>query len=128
MSRWHDATAAGLARWGNLPLEDRVADRLADILVAASDILFMLEIEGRAPHAVEQAVRGIDAIVRELLRRLPTPGHTPSRPDDVTRALDEFEETLSSKDRAALRVDELARIFYLEIKRLERLMAFPIRR
>ena len=57
-----------------LPLSERVLDRLADILFMSDEILDMLRVSERIPDdttvAVEKSVRGVYDEVKELMKRL----------------------------------------------------------
>ncbi len=57
-----------------LPLSERVLDRLADILFATDEILDMIGTHGYVPDDttvhVEQSVRGVYDQVNDLMKRL----------------------------------------------------------
>ena len=85
MSRWHDHSPAGLAAWGNLSPEERIADRLVDILTAAIDIEEMWRVEGGGPTALADydlraAMSIIRTITKALLKPLPPPPPDPVAP------------------------------------------------
>ncbi|HET7436433.1 MAG TPA: hypothetical protein VFN10_17110 [Thermoanaerobaculia bacterium] len=57
-----------------LPLSERVLDKLADILFATDEILDMIRIEGQVPDytavTVEASVRDVYDQVNELMKKL----------------------------------------------------------
>ena len=57
-----------------LPLSERVLDKLADILYATDEILDMIRIEGKVPDytavTVEASVRGVYDQINELMKKL----------------------------------------------------------
>jgi len=58
----------------HLPLQERVLDKLADILFASDEIIDMLSDDRRAPdrdlHTVETSVRSVYHQINELMKRL----------------------------------------------------------
>lgn len=131
MSRWHDASTDGIARWANLPPEERVADRVADILTAADDIRGMLhEIRGDPLLAlqVESAAEAIDETARSIMLVLPGPGASPERDSVVQSVLDDVAAWLQSspqvRDLRALQafLAPYAALLYYEVRRLEYLL------
>ncbi|HWW61856.1 MAG TPA: hypothetical protein VN181_10850, partial [Thermoanaerobaculia bacterium] len=81
MSRWHDRSIAGAARWGNLSLEERLSDRLADIMIATEEIRDMLAgASSPANHEdINCAVARIYEEASAVMLRLPEPGRLPPR-------------------------------------------------
>lgn len=58
----------------HLPLQERVLDKLADILFASDEIIDLLSDDRRAPdeelHTVETSVRSVYHQINELMKRL----------------------------------------------------------
>src|SRR5215212_6381477 len=69
----------GLARWANLPPEARIADRLADILVAVHDVRTILEdvpqLRDTLFHRIyiEGVLGCVEELTRKLIERMPSP-------------------------------------------------------
>jgi hypothetical protein len=62
--------------WSHLPIQERVADKLGDILYASDEILDMIRC-GRADHApndtlvaIEKLVSGVYTQVNELMKKV----------------------------------------------------------
>ena len=96
MSRWHDRSPDGLVRWANLRLPERVADRMADILLAAHETHEMIELEGPANlERVSRVMNQIYAQVNSLLARLPPPRNIPARDPELAAVLERIARALS---------------------------------
>jgi hypothetical protein len=139
VSRWHDHSPAGLAAWANLSPEERIADRLVDILTAAIDIEEIWLVEGRSPQALADfdlraAMTIICTITRALLKPLPSPPpFFLNRDPELAVVLDLFASRLSEVEmlgpserdtaRNAIEADAAPWVlaFLYEIQRLDRL-------
>ena len=76
MARADEGVDSAVARWGNLTLEERVADRLAAILFATAEIADMIAL-GDSPaglEAVRTTVEEIGRSLRILVAQLPASG------------------------------------------------------
>lgn len=100
MSRWHDRSPGGLARWGNLSPEDRFADRVADLLLAVEDLRDILD---ERPSLAVGPLAGLDiaAMLGDVQRvavafseRLPAPALPPSRDPELAHVLCETDHRL----------------------------------
>ncbi|MDP9191110.1 MAG: hypothetical protein M3P06_05350 [Acidobacteriota bacterium] len=67
--RGDDGVLDAVARWANLPLEDRIAERLAAILFAADEIRDMVALAGRPSDAAafQSAAEQVHDLVQPLL-------------------------------------------------------------
>jgi hypothetical protein len=131
MSRWHDISAHGIATWANLPIEERLADRLADLMLAADEIADMLQ------HGQNAAVPPIHAQIARIYEEasavmvlLPQPGLGPSRDPEVADVLDRISAVLAEagavQDEAYARAEAICAPYglalYFEIIRLDALL------
>ena len=73
--RWRDKSASGLAAWGNLTLNERVLDLLADITFASDEIRDMVATEHGFPpyEGFEEALERITAEARGIMEHLGPP-------------------------------------------------------
>jgi hypothetical protein len=137
MSRWHDRSLDGIARWANLSPEERVADRVADILTAAEDIRTMiggLRSDRLLALEIESAIEAIDETASSVMVLLPQPGAGPQRDPAVQSVLEDIDVWLQAESakpeseerdiRFALQAfaAPYAPLLYFEIRRLEYLL------
>lgn len=135
MSRCHDRSDDGVARWANLSTEERIADLLGDIAVAVAALRDVAVFE-TPPAALENvdlhaALTVFEIITRELLCGLPRPEKLPPRDPELQDVLTAIENRLlvmqrvNGLDRDALQADAerlaepYALAFYFEIRRLD---------
>ena|SRR5215212_10522570 len=129
----------GLARWANLPPEARIADRLADILVAVHDVRTILEdvpqLRDTLFHRIyiEGVLGCVEELTRKLIERMPSPVAEIERDPELAAILDAVADRLRSRDRlqgiardVALAALEMfaapyALVFYDEIRRLDQI-------
>lgn len=141
MSRWHDRSPSGRATWRALLPEERVADRLADILAAAADLRDIVT-ESPSPllpgHDLRAAVTIMETLTRALMERLPPPQCSSFyRDEETAEILDEVDRRLEAIDRLP-RTDRDAEhdaverfaapwvlVFFYEIRYLERFAGLP---
>ena len=137
MSRWHDSSAGGIALWANLPLEERIADRLSDILLAAIDVTELLVHASERETEFREIGKVITSIydqVSDIMRSLPPPGDIPPRDVELTTVLCGIETALQGisalrgpeYDVMLWHVENLAApdvlSLYYEIRRLDNLL------
>jgi hypothetical protein len=70
--KWRDTSPRGLAAWGNLPLNQRVLDLLADIMFATDEIREMVALEHGFPpfEGFDDALDRIYVDAESLMGRL----------------------------------------------------------
>jgi hypothetical protein len=145
MSRWHDKSLEGLARWGNLPVEAKIADRLADLMFAADEILGLLGMTRAAVPAhlaaeIEARIARIYDDASALMVQLPPAHSTPRRDAEVAEVLDAIAIALerveplrgTERDVALGWVEAMAApyalIFYYEVCRLDEVLGVSFSR
>jgi len=136
MSRWHDRSPAGVATWANLSLEERLADRLSDMLLAAQEIQELLaSAPDRSDLAdLSEVMQRTHGDASAILRRLPAPRDIPERNpeladvlDRINRALEEISGVRGQEHDVMLgwveqlAASEVLSLFY-EIQRLDALL------
>lgn len=64
--------ALSIAEWHRVPLRERIADRLADLMFDADDLLQMCNVEDRRDdfHWLEPDIRHVYERVNELMHRI----------------------------------------------------------
>jgi hypothetical protein len=131
MSRWHDISAYGIATWANLPIEESLADRLADLMLAADEIVDMLQSgQSAAIPPIHAQITRIYEEASAVMVLLPQPGLGPSRDPEVTDVLDRISAVLAEagavRDEAYARAEAICApyglAFYFEIIRLDALL------
>ena len=67
-----DTSVDAGARWGNLPLHERILEGLADAMFHADDVLQMIEVDphGYQYESVESEVRDVYDRINAIMRRM----------------------------------------------------------
>jgi hypothetical protein len=97
MSRWHDRSPGGIATWANLSLDERLGDRVSDILLAAHEVHELL---ANAPDrsdlgGMDDVARRIHDDARAVMSCLPRPADIPERDPELAAVLDRIGTALN---------------------------------
>jgi hypothetical protein len=97
MSRWHDKSLGGTTTWASLTLDERLADRVSDILLTAHEVHELMMIAADRPelrNLADVALR-IYEDASALSVHLPTPRDIPQRDPELALVLDRITRALN---------------------------------
>lgn len=129
----------GIARWANLPLDVRISDQIADIMIALECIRDMLSTELHGSVDIEPTLDRMYADASSLMVRLPDPPRDTARDLEFQQVLDRIGTAIRAmdaeqgpqRDEALCAAEQIAAPYalslYYEVGRLDAMIGHRFR-